>query len=186
MGQIETKLAALQRLVASTQEAAGHSWSAMIDEDRLLQRLETLEAQLTTYAKNYPEDSIREELRKLLEDKGQYETTAKDSLRLILQEKLEAITKISDLERALSTSEDGLTHVRNVCESTQKELTDLLEKQAQQAETVREFTEAIKIAEEKLKEAEENFEQQKKEFEHKLEEKTNEENKLLARIECLS
>lgn len=33
------------------QEAATHSWKAMIDEDRLLQRLETLEAQLTTYAK---------------------------------------------------------------------------------------------------------------------------------------
>ncbi|CAL4067131.1 unnamed protein product, partial [Meganyctiphanes norvegica] len=183
---IDGNLRDSRRLIINIQEAAGHSWSAMIDEDRLLQRLETLEAQLTTYAKNYPEDSIREEMRKLLEDKGQYETTAKDSLRLILQEKLEAITKISDLERALSTSEDELTHVRNVCETTQKELTDLLEKQAQQAETVRELTEAIKIAEEKLKEAEENFEQQKKEFENKLEEKTNEENKLLARIECLS
>lgn len=33
------------------QEAATQSWNAMIDEDRLLQRLETLEAQLTTYSK---------------------------------------------------------------------------------------------------------------------------------------
>lgn len=48
---------------------------------------------------NYPEDSVREEMRRLLDEKDQYETTAKESLRRVLQEKLDAVTKLADLER---------------------------------------------------------------------------------------
>ncbi|XP_071551462.1 uncharacterized protein Slmap [Panulirus ornatus] len=184
--QIETKLATLQRLVASTQEAATHSWKAMIDEDRLLQRLETLEAQLTTYAKNYPEDSVREEMRRLLEEKGQYETTAKESLGRVLQEKLDAVTKLADLERTLHTSEDELVHMKELCENTQKELVDLLEKQTAQNEQVAQLTEKLKAAEEQLKDAEENYEQEKKELQNKLFEKSSEESKLMARIESIT
>ncbi|XP_076028571.1 uncharacterized protein LOC143017701 isoform X2 [Oratosquilla oratoria] len=184
--QIETKLATLQRLVASTQEAVGHSWKAMINEDRLLQRLETLEAQLNTYAKNYPEDSIREEMRRLMEDKSQYELSAKESLRHILQEKLDAVTKLADLERTLSVTEDELTYMKNVSETTQKELLELIEKQTSQNELVTQLNEKLKHAEENLKETEEKFEQEKKELICKLEEKSSEEIKLLARIESLS
>lgn len=184
--QIETKLAALQRLVASTQEAATHSWNAMIDEDRLLQRLETLEAQLSTYAKNYPEDSVREEMRRLLDEKCQYETTAKESLRRVLQEKLDAVTKLADLERTLSTSEDELSHLKNVCETSQRELNEMLEKQAAQNEQVAQLTEKLKAAEDQLKDTEENYEQEKKELTSKLSEKSSEENKLMARIESLT
>lgn len=184
--QIETKLAALQRLVSSTQEAATHSWKAMIDEDRLLQRLETLEAQLTTYAKNYPEDSVREEMRRLLDEKCQYETTAKESLRRVLQEKLDTAAKLADLERTLSTSEDELSHMKEICESSQKELADLLEKQAAQNEQVIQLTEKLKAAEDQLKDAEENYEQEKKEMVNKIVEKSSEENKLMARIESIT
>ncbi|XP_042227921.1 sarcolemmal membrane-associated protein-like isoform X3 [Homarus americanus] len=184
--QIETKLATLQRLVSSTQEAATHSWKAMIDEDRLLQRLETLEGQLTTYAKNYPEDSVREEMRRLLDEKGQYETTAKESLRRVLQEKLDAVTKLADLERTLSTSEDELAHMKEVCETTQKELVELLEKQSAQNEQVAQLTEKLKSVEDQLKDAEENNEQEKKELQSKLSEKSSEENKLMARIESIT
>jgi hypothetical protein len=48
---------------------------------------------------NFAEDKLREELRKLQEDKCQYQGTAKESLRKVLQEKLEAVQKMQDLER---------------------------------------------------------------------------------------
>jgi len=50
---------------------------------------------------NFAEDKLREELRKLQEDKCQYQGTAKESLRKMLQEKLEAVQKMQDLERYL-------------------------------------------------------------------------------------
>lgn len=48
---------------------------------------------------NFAEDKLREELRKLQEDKSQYQGTAKESLRKMLQEKLEAVQKMQDIER---------------------------------------------------------------------------------------
>ena len=48
---------------------------------------------------NFAEDKLREELRKLQDDKTQYQGAAKESIRKILQEKLEAVQKLQDLER---------------------------------------------------------------------------------------
>ncbi|KAK3860208.1 hypothetical protein Pcinc_033728 [Petrolisthes cinctipes] len=184
--QIESKLATLQRLVSSTQEAATHSWKAMIDEDRLLQRLETLEAQLTTYAKNYPEDSVREEMRRVLEEKCQSESTAKESIRRILEEKLEAVTKLADLERTVSGSENEVSHMRGVCEGAQRELAHLLDQQAAHNEQVAQLTEKLKLAEEEAREAAEGHEQEVKEMEAKLAERVADEAKLQARLESVA
>lgn len=48
---IESKLSSLQTLLCSTQEASENSWQALIDEDRLLSRIEMLEGQLLAYSK---------------------------------------------------------------------------------------------------------------------------------------
>lgn len=47
---------------------------------------------------NQTEDSIRKELIALQEDKHNYETTAKESLRRVLQEKIEVVRKLSEVE----------------------------------------------------------------------------------------
>lgn len=44
------------------------------------------------------EDGIRKELLALQEDKHNYETTAKESLRRVLQEKIEVVRKLSEVE----------------------------------------------------------------------------------------
>lgn len=48
---LEQKLGKLQQLVDNTQEASENGWQALIDEDRLLSRLEVLENQLHIYSK---------------------------------------------------------------------------------------------------------------------------------------
>ncbi|MEQ2212125.1 hypothetical protein XENOCAPTIV_025711, partial [Xenoophorus captivus] len=48
---LEQKLATLQRLLTTTQEASESSWQALIDEDRLLSRLEVMGSQLQAYSK---------------------------------------------------------------------------------------------------------------------------------------
>ena len=47
------------------------------------------------------EESIRKELVALQEDKHNYETTVKESLKRSLEEKLEACRKLSDMEVSL-------------------------------------------------------------------------------------
>lgn len=44
------------------------------------------------------EDGIRKELLALQEDKHNYETTAKESLRRVLQEKIEVVRKLAEVE----------------------------------------------------------------------------------------
>ena len=48
---LETKLAVLQRLVGQTEVASSDAWKSLIDEDRLLTRVEILESQLSAYSK---------------------------------------------------------------------------------------------------------------------------------------
>lgn len=128
---LEQKLVALQRLVSSTQEATETSWQALIDEDRLLSRLEVVENQLRAYSKANTEESIRKELIALQEDKSNYEQTVKESLKKALEEKLDACRKVADTERMLSNSEDECAHVRDELENVKQEQDTLLEKYSQ-------------------------------------------------------
>ncbi|KAK4002319.1 hypothetical protein OUZ56_004155 [Daphnia magna] len=53
---LETKLGSLQRIVSATREAAEMGWTALMEEDRLLTRIESLENQLVVSSKNFHED----------------------------------------------------------------------------------------------------------------------------------
>ncbi|XP_051967062.1 sarcolemmal membrane-associated protein-like isoform X2 [Xyrauchen texanus] len=182
---LEQKLATLQRLLASTQEVSESSWQALIDEDRLLSRLEVMGNQLQAYSKNQTEDSIRKELVALTEDKHNYETTAKESLRRVLQEKIEVVRKLSEVERSLSNTEDECTHLREMNERTQEELQELANKYNGAVNEIKDLTEKIKMAEGKHDELTQKGLNEKKELQLRIEEMEEKEQSLQARIEAL-
>uniref|UniRef100_A0A8C2KUU2 Sarcolemmal membrane-associated protein n=1 Tax=Cyprinus carpio TaxID=7962 RepID=A0A8C2KUU2_CYPCA len=182
---LEQKLATLQRLLASTQEASESSWQALIDEDRLLSRLEVMGNQLQAYSKNQTEDGIRKELVALTEDKHNYETTAKESLRRVLQEKIEVVRKLSEVERSLSNTEDECTHLREMNERTQEELRELANKYNGAVNEIKDLTEKIKLAEVKHDDLSQKGLNEKKELQLKIEEMEEKEQALQARIEAL-
>ncbi|KAG1950189.1 sarcolemmal membrane-associated protein [Pimephales promelas] len=182
---LEQKLATLQRLLASTQEASESSWQALIDEDRLLSRLEVMGNQLQAYSKNQTEDGIRKELVALTEDKHNYETTAKESLRRVLQEKIEVVRKLSEVERSLSNTEDECTHLREMNEHTQEELGELANKYNGAVNEIKDLTEKIKLAEGKHEELTQKGLNEKKELQLRIEEMEEKEQSLQARIEAL-
>ncbi|NXN41708.1 SLMAP protein, partial [Rhinoptilus africanus] len=142
---LEQKLATLQRLLAVTQEASDTSWQALIDEDRLLSRLEVMGNQLQACSKNQTEDSIRKELIALQEDKHNYETTAKESLRRVLQEKIEVVRKLSEVERSLSNTEDECTHLKEMNERTQEELRELANKYNGAVNEIKDLSDKLKV-----------------------------------------
>ncbi|XP_065096878.1 sarcolemma associated protein a isoform X2 [Paramisgurnus dabryanus] len=182
---LEQKLATLQRLLASTQEASESSWQALIDEDRLLSRLEVMGNQLQAYSKNQTEDGIRKELVALTEDKHNYETTAKESLRRVLQEKIEVVRKLSEVERSLSNTEDECTHLREMNEHSQEELRELANKYNGAINEIKDLTEKIKLAEGKHEELAQKGLSEKKELQLRIEDMEEKEQKLQARIEAL-
>jgi len=111
---LETKLAVLQRLVGQTETASNDAWKSLIDEDRLLTRVEILESQLSTYGKSMNEDKLREETKRLMEEKEEYQEQAKDTLKRLVNEKLDAVKKLQDVEKTLSTTEDEFATLREL------------------------------------------------------------------------
>lgn len=117
---LETKLLNLQKIIDLTRKNSSSNWQAMIDEDRLLSRIDLLESKLRCFQKNCAEDKLREEILKLQEDKSDYQNSAKEALRKVYQERSEALQKLATLERALCSSEDECSLLRDqLCESQQ-------------------------------------------------------------------
>lgn len=182
---LEQKLATLQRLLAITQEASDTSWQALIDEDRLLSRLEVMGNQLQACSKNQTEDSLRKELIALQEDKHSYETTAKESLRRVLQEKIEVVRKLSEVERSLSNTEDECTHLKEMNERTQEELRELANKYNGAVNEIKDLSDKLKVAEGKQEEIQQKGQAEKKELQTKIDEMEEKEQELQAKIEAL-
>ena len=118
---IETKLAVLQRLVGQTESASNDAWKSLIDEDRLLTRVEILESQLTTYGKGMNEDKLRDETKRLMEEKEEYQERAKDTLKRLVSEKLEAVKKLQEVEKILGTTEDEYATLRELYDKNMDE-----------------------------------------------------------------
>ncbi|XP_061148383.1 sarcolemma associated protein a isoform X14 [Syngnathus typhle] len=182
---LEQKLATLQRVLTTTQEASESSWQALIDEDRLLSRLEVMGTQLQAYSKSQTEDGIRKELLALQEDKHNYETTAKESLRQVLQEKIEVVRKLSEVERSLSNTEDECTHLKEMSQRGQEELRELASKYNAAVNEIKELTDKIKAAEGRQEELTQRGASEKREMELRIEEMEEKEQVLQARIEAL-
>ncbi|KAM6981104.1 sarcolemma associated protein a isoform 2-T2 [Aplochiton taeniatus] len=182
---LEQKLATLQRMLSTTQEASESSWQALIDEDRLLSRLEVMGSQLQAYSKNQTDEGIRKELATLQEDKHNYETTAKESLRRVMQEKIEVVRKLSEVERSLSNTEDECTHLKEMSERNAEELRELANKYNGAVSEVRELTDKIKLAEGRQEELTLKGQAEKKDLQLRIEEMEEKEQTLQARIEAL-
>jgi len=125
---LESKLLSLQRLIGDTEVASSHGWRALMEEDRLLTRVEILESQLTTYGKNMSEDKLREETKRLMADKESYQTAAKENLKRLVDEKLEASKKLKEVETGLSNLEEEYSSLHQLYDKVVEENKKLSEK----------------------------------------------------------
>lgn len=178
---IENKMATLQRVVAGTQEATENNWKAMIEEDRLLNRIETLEAQLQACAKSATDDKLREEIARLQEERARYEDTAKESLQKVLQEKLEALRRVQELEYTASNLENECARLREVYDAAQKEISALAARTDKHQKEIVQLQAQLKEAEE-LNQA---MSEEKTALENQIQELQKAEQVLAAKIESL-
>ncbi|XP_075552952.1 uncharacterized protein LOC142585813 isoform X6 [Dermacentor variabilis] len=178
---IQNKMATLERVVSSTQEASENNWKAMIEEDRLLNRIETLEAQLQTCAKSSTDDKLREEITRLQKERERYEDTAKESLKKALQEKLEALRRVQELEYTASNSEDECARLREVYEAAQKEIGALANRADKHQKEIVQLQTQLKEAEE----LNQTMTEEKTALENQIQELQKADQVLAAKIESL-
>ncbi|XP_077291106.1 sarcolemma associated protein isoform X2 [Arctopsyche grandis] len=109
---LEEKLSSLRQAVDSCRNAADMSWRAQVCEDHLLCRVHFLEKRLAATNTNTPPT----ELQQLLEDKHKYEVSAKESLRLALEERLKLRNQVCNLQWSLCSTEDECAVLRSSTE----------------------------------------------------------------------
>ncbi|EDV54279.2 uncharacterized protein Dere_GG21402 [Drosophila erecta] len=103
---LKAKLSSLQGVLDTTRKNSAMCWQSMITEDQLLHKINFLEKKLQMMEKNIPENALRNEIVKLLEDKTTYQLTAKEALRKVYQERCDAMQMLSKMEMAYATSEN--------------------------------------------------------------------------------
>jgi len=176
---LETKLGSLQRIVSATSEAAELGWTALMEEDRLLTRIESLENQLIVTSKNFNEDKLREEIRKLYDEKNIYQDISKESLRKVLTEKMETLKKLQDTERTLSNAVDERDTMKELNEKLNTQILELASKFQSE-------TEELHVCKKKLQEADNLQQRLEQEIEARQEiirEAKEKEKRLLAQVE---
>jgi superfamily II DNA/RNA helicase len=92
----------------------------LLTEDQLLSRIEVLENQLQLYCESYSGDDLRHQISELLDQKMQYELKSKESLRRVLQEKLEYASRLSEIQRNYDQSEEECEKLRIMYDESQK------------------------------------------------------------------
>lgn len=151
---LETKLTSLQKMVEATKQNSAIGWQAMIDEDRLLSRIDMLEKKLQCFQKGMTDDKLREEVLKLQDEKYQYQNSAKDALRKVHQERLDATHKVATIEKALFSSEDECSLLREQLNKTQLQLQEVTGRldalQNQYDERVSSSEEQLKVKESEI------------------------------------
>lgn len=182
---LESKLGMLQKVISNTYDESDIGWKALIEEDRLLSRIETLESQLQTCGKNATEEKLKEDVLKLQEDKDKYQAAAKESLKKVLQEKLEAIRKVQDLENSLSNTEYECVHLSETNKQKEEEIQVLLEKSTESEKEIANLTKKLQELEEKYQDLISQTNEDKLTQESTEEERRKEEQILSTKIEAL-
>ena len=138
---LENKLETLERVVTNAHESANSGWKSLVEEDRLLSRIETLQNKLEIYL-NSPQQSskdntdctdstttalqnVRSEVLKLIDDREKYESAAKEAIQRALEEKLIALTTLHEMEVSSKSHEEECNRLQEVCETNNQEISRL-------------------------------------------------------------
>ncbi|KAL5516322.1 hypothetical protein EMCRGX_G001615 [Ephydatia muelleri] len=149
--ELETKLALMQEALNAARSLATESMISIVKEDELISRLEMLENQLQVYSQNSQEDDLKKQLTAALEDKQKSQNSAKESLRSILQEKLECVSKISQLQRDYDKAELECQQYKTLYDVVKQENTHELTKIREQLKNMEKEKKTLedKLSEEK-------------------------------------
>ncbi|KAL1451863.1 hypothetical protein WDU94_006199 [Cyamophila willieti] len=125
---LENKLSRLQNIIIDLKKAADVSWTALIQEDRLLSRVEFLESQLAAYSKSFTDDKLRDEIKLLHKDKSTYENQLKEVMKKMLAEKVEVMQKCQDTEQKLMNVENECSNLQELIDMNRGELEEVIKK----------------------------------------------------------
>lgn len=126
--QRQKKMEEMEKINSECLEYMETAWKNKVNEDRLLARIETLEAQLAAYADSTSVESVRLNMVKMIDDKAKFEAVTKDIIRKKLDEIEELQSRLNDTERSLIYGEQSLQNHKDTLAEVNKTLEDTAEK----------------------------------------------------------
>ncbi|OQR79750.1 sarcolemmal membrane-associated protein-like [Tropilaelaps mercedesae] len=132
---LREKIGTLHFILGEVTRAAEESWDSMLNEERLLSKIASLEAKLASVS----ESNQTAEINKVLQAKETYEGLAKESLSTILQEKLVTLRKCDELQYLQKITNEQVGHLQKSNEALKGQLSELAEK----CDTMKQETESI-------------------------------------------
>lgn len=177
---LQAKITLLQQILVSAQENAQSSWRSLVEEERLLSRIESLQMKLEAIINSTskkPEDemvvALRNDLMKLHDERELFEVTAKESIQRSGEQTLLTVAKIHELEVALSSANDEVNRHKEQSDELSAEIEDLADRFDTKATEFEEQAAKLKIAEDKVKELSDTLDKEREEYEEKISEWCN-------------
>ncbi|CAF0753083.1 unnamed protein product [Rotaria sp. Silwood1] len=137
---LEQKLEYLQGVIRDTQQASNEGWQAIIDEDRLLARINALEDQIRIYHTKHPnEDAPTQEIVQLKQTHCKFENESKEKLEKAILERADAISRSKSLECSLQMAQDELKRFEEQNEQHKQEIQQLVQSLDEQRSLLAEF-----------------------------------------------
>ncbi|PKU42215.1 sarcolemmal membrane-associated protein [Limosa lapponica baueri] len=151
---LEQKLATLQRLLAVTQEASDTSWQALIDEDRLLSRLEVMGNQLQACSKSLVffiyllhDNSVLQRSLSNTEDEcthlKEMNERTQEELRELANKYNGAVNEIKDLSDKLKVAEGRQEEIQQKGLAEKKELQHKIDEMEEREQELQAKIEAL-------------------------------------------
>nr|XP_046918755.1 sarcolemmal membrane-associated protein-like [Dermatophagoides farinae] len=162
---LEQQLDSTRQIMKEALDSAKNGWRSLVEEDRFLSRIQTLQAQLEVclIAKNRdsPESSIIEALKqnnlKLIADKEKFEQESKCSLQKALENKILTETNLQTAKTRLNAKIDECRLLQESLDSNVKELKCL----AQNCDKLKKEKDELMAKMKRLEDEDMKFKQQK-------------------------
>ncbi|CAF1424627.1 unnamed protein product [Rotaria sordida] len=152
---LEQKLEYLQGVLRDAKQTSNESWQAIINEDRLLARINVLEDQIRIYRTKHPnEDTIKQELTQLTESNIKFEEASKIKLEKALFERADALNSSKTSECSLQLVQNELKHYEELDEQHKQNTQQLVQSIDEQRSLISEFEIKLRDSENRCTELE--------------------------------
>ena len=182
---LSQKLATLQKFIDKAKETSEANWLTVIDEDRLLTRIDFLEKQAMLHTRPFGEESLKKCVNTLTNEKFTIETSAKQTIEKMIEEKTINAQIIDELNTIRYEKNKECDQLQRLVDETKQNIIDLASKYQELLNELDELKQSSSEAKSKLLEKLSQAESEKIKYEQLYEESIEKEKLLNAKIESL-
>lgn len=182
---LHQKLNSLQSYIDQAKESSENGWLTLIDEDRLLSRIDYLEKQLLVNAKSINDENLVMKINVVKDEKSSVENSAKATIQKLIEEKTDLSKKYDELKSMLSSRDLECDQLQKLHDDSKKSLIDLAEKYQELLNQIDELHKSLAESKTKYLEKVNQFDSDKQNYDSQLADLAQNEKNLTNQIELL-